>query len=64
MSDGGAIGELSELLADTLRRAEEVQRRSQERGHVAEPADGPAGSSELAILHFRVGVPSGGDSMV
>jgi hypothetical protein len=51
--------ELSELLADTLRRAEEVERRSQERGPAAEAADGSAGSSELAILHFRVGVPSG-----
>jgi DNA-binding transcriptional ArsR family regulator len=51
--------ELSELLADTLRRAEEVERRSRERGPAAEAADGPAGSSELAILHFRVGEPSG-----
>jgi len=56
--------ELSELLADTLRRAEELERRSQERGPAAEPTDGPVGSSELAILHFRVGAPSGGDSLV
>jgi hypothetical protein len=51
--------ELSELLTDTLRRAEELERRSQERGP-AEPTDGPVGSSELAILHFRVGVPRAG----
>jgi DNA-binding transcriptional ArsR family regulator len=51
--------ELSELLADTLRRAEEVERRSQERGPSGGNTYGPLLSSELAILHFRVGAPTG-----
>jgi hypothetical protein len=51
--------ELSELLADSLRRAEELERRSRARGPAAQPTCGPLRPSELAILHFRVAVPNG-----
>lgn len=48
--------ELSELLADTLQRAEAIQQRSHARTN-ARDRPTPVTPSELAILHFRVANP-------
>jgi DNA-binding transcriptional ArsR family regulator len=50
--------ELSDLLGETLRRAEEVERRSHTRSASRRGRGGPVTLSELAIFHFRVATPA------
>jgi DNA-binding transcriptional ArsR family regulator len=52
--------ELSELLTDTLRRAEAVQQRSRARTSSERHRVTSLSPSELAILHFRVAEPQAG----
>jgi len=47
--------ELSEALTAVLKRADLIQRRSDARRMRAAGADGSVTTSELAILHFRIG---------